>query len=101
MAKDETKSVELDLSKSVDQAFAEAPVLFVDGIHGLLVNEETVRFNFVQDRAFSTASTDDTPVGRVVCARIVMSKTTFLNIADWMANQVAVTRPEAEGEDAE
>ena len=50
--KTETQLLEIEITQ-IEQALDEAPVMFVDGAHGLAVTGNIVRINLFQDKLLS------------------------------------------------
>lgn len=72
----------------IDQSISDAPVIYVDGAAGFAIANGMVRFNFFQDRlAVNPHGGDDQiPVSRVVCARMVMSIETAMQLHNWLGD---------------
>jgi hypothetical protein len=68
----------------IDQGH-DAPVISVDGAHGLVFTGNQVKLNLVQDRLNSLIDNNpDDLISRVVCARLVMSREAFEKILNWL-----------------
>ena len=78
----------------IDAALERAPVIHVDGGHGIAVVNNLVRFNLTEDllKPFSVtpgvAPDGKDLLKRVVCARLVMTPKAFVEIADWLSKFV-------------
>lgn len=66
-----------------DQAILSAPVIFVDGAVGAIGDEHIVHFNLFQNRFIGPVPDGQPPVHLTIAARIVMSRSTFKNFAEW------------------
>ena len=72
-------------SLPVVQAVHEAPVILADGAVGLIADDHLVKFNLYQDRiVIGSSASLDQPVERVICARLVMSRSVFAQLAEWL-----------------
>lgn len=76
-----------------DEAISDAPVIFIDGAQTIAANDHVVRFNLFQDRATSDAK----KLQRVVCARLVMSHSTFQSLTDWLQTHAPKVAAVAKG----
>jgi hypothetical protein len=82
----------------LNQAYSEAPNIFIDGIQGLTVTDGSiVRLNWVQDRMASAQKgqpVPEHPVERFVVLRMSMTSAQFLRIKDWMVSTVEKMKEE-------
>ncbi|HZP21320.1 MAG TPA: hypothetical protein VFB16_14075 [Bauldia sp.] len=75
---------------SINQAVMEAPIIHIDGAHSIVGHDQIIKINLFQDRLLSGVTLEgETPVERVVCARLVMSLAVAKQLADWLAKNMA------------
>lgn len=68
------------------EAILEAPVIYLDGAQTFAASDHVVKFNLFQDRLVARPQgSAEPPVERVICARLAMSPVTFVQLANWLA----------------
>lgn len=89
--KDKPRVVEVSNDLPIDQSISTAPVFYIDGAAGFAIANGAVKFNFFQDRLAidPRGGEDQLPVTRVICARMVMSVESAMQLNHWLTDAIS------------